>query len=169
MRIVSRPLYRARQMGWALRPRVTGNERSEAREVLGERLFPLFEGMDGPDQRHCFDVYVAARAAGCEDSEVLTAALIHDCGKAPDDIDGRIRLWHRVAYVALDTLAPWLLRRLVRRPGGLRLLGRHAKRGVEMAAALDTPREVLGLMLGMEDGDIQDERVRMLRRADDAA
>lgn len=169
MRIVSRPLYRARQMGWALRPRVTGNEWSEAREVLGERLFPLFEGMDGPDQRHCFDVYVAARSAGCEDSDVLTAALIHDCGKAPDGVDGRIRLWHRVAYVTLDTLAPWLLRRLVRRPGGLRLLDRHAERGVDMATSLGASSEVLGLMLGMDDRDAQDERVRLLRAADDAA
>lgn len=169
MRTVSRPLYRARQMGWALRPRVTDKECAEAREILGDRLSSLFEGMDGPDQRHCFDVYVAARAAGCEDSDVLSAALIHDCGKAPDDVDGRIRLWDRIAYVALHAAAPWLLRRLARRPGGLRLLDRHAERGVEMGAALGASREVLGLMRGMEDGDAEDERVRLLRAADDAA
>lgn len=169
MRIVSRPLYRARQVGWALRPRVTYEEHSEAREVLGERLFTLFEGMEGADQRHCFDVYRAARRAGCEDREALMAALVHDCGKAPDDADGRIRLWHRVTYVALGTAAPALLRRLARRPGGLRLLDRHAERGLEMAAALGASPDVLGLMQGMEDGDARDERVRLLRAADDAA
>jgi len=131
MRIVSRPLYRARQVGWALRPKVTGEERAEAREVLGDRLFPAFEGMDRADQRHCLDVYRAARRTGCEDRDVLTAALIHDCGKAPSTKDGRIRLWHRIAYVALGTVAPGLLRRLSRRPGGLRLLDSH--RGLEHA------------------------------------
>lgn len=169
MRIVSGPLYRVRQVGWALRPMVTEEERAEAREVLGERLFGLFEDMDGADQRHCFDVYRAARRAGCEDREALTAALIHDCGKAPDDEDGRIRLWHRVAYVALGTAAPWLRRRLTRQSGGLRLLDRHAERGLEMAAALSASPEVLALMEGMEGGDARDERVRLLRAADDAA
>ena len=168
MRIVSRPLYRARQVGWALRPKVTGEERAEAREVLGDRLFPAFEGMDRADQRHCLDVYRAARRTGCEDRDVLTAALIHDCGKAPSTKDGRIRLWHRIAYVALGTVAPGLLRRLLRRPGGLRLLDSHIERGMETAAARGASPDVLELMRGME-GEGGDERARLLRAADDAA
>ena len=169
MRIVSRALYRARQVGWALRPNVTDDERAVAREVLGESLSGLFEGMDGPDQRHCFDVYRAALKAGSQDKDVLIAALIHDCGKAQDTVDGRIRLWHRVAYVTLGVSAPGLRRRLVRRRGALRLLDRHAERGLEMAAALGAPAEVLRLMRAMEDGAPGDERVGLLRAADDAA
>lgn len=169
MRIVSRPLYRARQMGWALRPKVTEDERAEARAVLDKRLFGLFDAMDGADQRHCIDVYRAARKAGCEDRDVLTAALIHDCGKAPSPEDGRIRVWHRIIYVALHATAPSLLRRFARRPGGLRLLDRHAERGIEIAEAQGVTPEVLDLMRRMEDGADGDERVRLLRAADDAA
>src|SRR3989304_9782738 len=98
MRVVSRPLYRARQMGWALRPKVTEDERAEARALLDERLFGLFDAMDGADQRHCIDVYQAARKAGCEDRDVLTAALIHDCGKAPRPEDRRNRPCTRALY-----------------------------------------------------------------------
>jgi hypothetical protein len=169
MRIVSGPLYRARQVGWALRPGVGDAERTEAREVLDERLFALFEAMDAADQRHCIDVYRAARSAGCEDQEVLTAALIHDCGKAASAEDGRVRLWHRVAYVVLGTVAPRVLRRLARRPGGLRLLERHAERGLELAAANGASQGVLALVQGMEDGETSDERVLLLREADDLA
>jgi len=169
MRIVSKPLYRARQVGSALRPKVTDEERKEARRVLGDRLFALFGAMDGADQRHCLDVYNAARRAGCKDREALTAALIHDCGKAPSDEDGRIRLWHRVTYVVLEAIAPGMLRRLARRPGGLRLLDRHAERGIEIAEAHGATAEVLDLMRGMEDGETADEQVRLLRAADDAA
>ncbi len=168
MRIVSRPLYRARQAGWALRPRVNDKERAEAREALGDRLFALFEGMDGADQRHCIDVYRAVRGAGCADRDVLTAALIHDCGKAPNAEDGRIRLWHRIAYVALGAVAPGLLRPLLRRPRGLRLLDSHVGRGIEMAAAHGASPDVVALMRGME-GEGGDERARLLRTADDAA
>ena len=153
MRIVSRALYRARQVGWALRPNVTDEQSAEAAGVLGRRLFALFDAMEGPDQRHCFDVYRAALKAGSHDRDLLTAALIHDCGKAPSAEDGRIRLW----------------RRLVRRRGALRLLDRHAERGLKMAAAQGAPAEVLRLMRGMEDGAVADERVRLLRAADDAA
>ena len=169
MRIVSRALYRARQVGWALRPNVTSEERTEAADVLGERLFALFDEMEDPDQRHCFDVYRAALKAGSHDRDLLTAALIHDCGKAPSAEDGRIRLWHRVGYVALGRTTPGLLQRLAQRPGGLRLLDRHAERGLEMAAALGAPAEVLRLMRAMEDGDPGDERVGLLRAADDGA
>lgn len=169
MRIVSKPLYRARQVGWALRPRVTDEERKEARRVLGDRLFALFGAMDGADQRHCLDVYNAARRAGCEDREALTAALIHDCGKAPSVEDGRIRLWHRIIYVALHAAAPSLVQRFAKRPGGLRLLDRHAERGIEIAEAHGATPEVLDLMGGMENDATADERVRLLRAADDAA
>ncbi len=168
MRIVSRPLYRAQQVGWALRPKVTEEERAETREVLGEQLFALFGAMDSTDQRHCIDVYRAARRAGCEDSDALTAALIHDCGKAASAEDGRIRLWHRIAYVALEAVAPGLLRRLAGRPGGLRLLHTHVERGMEMAAARGASPDVLALMRGME-GESGDERAGLLRAAEDAA
>jgi len=165
--LLRRPIYRTRQVLWALRPNVTQGEAAEARAFLGDRLFAAFAAMDPADQRHCLDVYKALRALGCADTAALTAALIHDCGKAPDATDGRIRLWHRVGYVALGALAPRLLRRLAGRPGGLRLLDRHVERGVRIAQAHGAPPEVLDLIRGMEDGAEGDPRVRLLREADD--
>jgi len=142
---------------------------AEARSVLGEDLFPLFLAMEMSDQRHGVDVYREVRRIGCGDPEVLTVALIHDCGKARTAEHGRIHLWHRVLYVALDALAPSLLGRLARRTGGLRLLREHAERGLRLTAAYGASPEVLGLMRAMEDRDTEDERALLLRAADDRA
>lgn len=169
MSIARGPLYRARQVLWALRPHVTADELAEAESLLGAKLFEAFCAMDDGDKRHCIDVFSAARNAGCEDRAVLTAALIHDCGKASSREDGRIRLWHRIAYVALTTLSPGLVARMARRPGGMRLLHQHPERGLEIASALGAPADVLELMRRMEDKGDSDERVRLLQAADDAA
>jgi hypothetical protein len=64
-------------------------------------------------------------------------------------------------------VAPWLRRRLARRPGGLRLLERHVEHGLEIAQAHGASPGVLTLIRGMEDGAASDERVRLLREADD--
>ncbi len=162
-------MYRARQAGWALRSRVSDRDLAEVRDVLGDRLFALFEATESADRRHGFNVYREVRRAGCDDPDVLTVALIHDCGKAPSAEDGRIRLWHRVVYVALQAAAPSLLGRLAGRPGGLRLLRGHAERGICLAEAQGASPGVLRLMRAMEGRDSEDERVRLLRAADDRA
>jgi hypothetical protein len=169
MSIVSRPLYRARQVLWALWPHVTDRELAEAESFLGGDLFVAFRAMDDGDKRHCIDVFNAARNAGSEDRVVLTAALIHDCGKASSREDGRIRLWHRIAYVALTTVSSGLAARMARRPGGMRLLRQHSERGIEIASAHGAPADVLELMRRMEDKGDGDARVRLLQAADDAA
>lgn len=168
MSIVSRSLYRTRQVLWALRPKLAGHELAEAESFLGGDLFTAFRAMDDGDKRHCIDVFHAARSAGCEDRAVLTAALVHDCGKASSREDGRIRLWHRVAYVALTTVSPGLVARMARRPGGMRLLHQHSQRGLEIAGAHGATADVLELMRRMEDKGDGDERVRLLQAADDA-
>ena len=156
-------------MLWALRPKLAVHELAEAKSFLGDDLFTAFRAMDDGDKRHCIDVFNAARSAGCEDRAVLTAALIHDCGKASSREDGRIRLWHRIAYVALTTVSPGLVARMARRPGGMRLLHQHSERGLEIASAHGAPADVLELMRRMEDKGDGDERVRLLQAADDAA
>jgi hypothetical protein len=148
---------------------VSIDEITEARGVLGEHLFPLFLAMETSDQRHGVDVYRELRRVACHDPEVLTVALLHDCGKASTAEDGRIRLWHRVLHVALGAVAPPLLGRLARRPGGLRLLSEHAGRGLTLAEAHGASEEVLWLMRAMEDRETKDRRARSLRNADDRA
>ncbi len=161
----SRPLYRARQFLGALRPQLVEAELDEAAAVLGPQLRLLFESMSPRDQRHCLDVYRVLRSHGCEDPEVLAAALLHDCGKGR--MGGRrVRLWHRVAYVLLAAGAPGLLERAASR-GGLAVLHQHAERGAELAAALGAPAGVVELIREHEDRSHGDDRLRLLRAADD--
>jgi hypothetical protein len=164
----SRGLYRTRQFAQALRPRLSDGERQEARRVLGDGLVQLFDSMTVRDRRHCFDVYRALLARGCSDSDVLMAALLHDAGKgrlagAP------VHLWHRVAYVLLATAAPALLGKVVASGrGGLASLRQHSARGAALAEAFAAPSPVVELIARHEDAATGDERLRLLRIADDS-
>jgi hypothetical protein len=163
----SRALYRTRQFAQALRPRLSDGERQEARRVLGDGLVQLFDSMTVRDRRHCFDVYRALLARGCSDSDVLMAALLHDAGKgrlagAP------VHLWHRVAYVLLAAAAPALLERVVASGGGLASLHQHSARGAALAEAFAAPSPVVELIARHEDAATGDERLRLLRIADDS-
>jgi len=158
----ARPLYRARQFLGALRPRISAEEREDAAALLGERLLPLFDGMTPRDRRHCLDVHLALRRRGCQDKEVLLAALLHDAGKG-----GGVRLWQRVAYVLLEAASPRLLERLAER-WGLAALHRHAERGAELAVGAGAPPAVVELIRRHEERDAGDERSALLRAADDS-
>jgi putative nucleotidyltransferase with HDIG domain len=77
----------------------------------------------------------ALQREGHHDPALLRAALLHDVGKA-----GQLRLWHRVAVVLLEALAPTMLRRLADdRPHSWRYPFfahlHHARLGAERARA----------------------------------
>lgn len=161
----SRAWYRVRQLFAGLRSRVGSVEREEARALLGDPLYGLFESMSLRDQRHCLNVYGALLVGGCRDSDLLKAALLHDAGK------GRlasveVRLWHRVSYVALAAVRPALLPRLSR-GGGLAVIRHHAERGAALAETLAAPESVVQLIRRHEERRSSDERLRWLREADD--
>jgi len=163
-----RAVYRARQFFGALRPRVRRSELRSAAEVLGPELTPLFLSMSRRDQRHCLDVCEKLRAWGCEESDVLTAALLHDAGKG-SMAGGRVRLWHRVAFVLLEAGAPGMIRPLSRYSRGLRALRRHGERGVVLVEALGGAPEVVRLLREMERREAVDSRAVLLREADEGA
>jgi hypothetical protein len=165
--LLERVLYRCRQFFAALRPRIDEGNRAEAAEFLGEPLFQLFDSMAVRDQQHCFQVYRTLRDRGCGDRHLLTAALLHDAGKGR--LSGaRVRLWHRVAYVALAAGTPGLLRRIARGRGGLACIHEHAQRGAMLAEALGAPARVVELILLHEERGLQDEAHLQLRLADDS-
>jgi hypothetical protein len=166
--MASRPLYRARQFFGALQPRVRRSELRAARELLGPQLTPLFLSMSRRDQRHCLDVCATLRTWGCEDGDVLTAALLHDAGKG-SMAAGRVRLWHRVTYVLLEAGAPSMIRPLSRYSRGLRALRRHGERGVMLVEALGGPAEVVRLLREMERSGTADSRALLLREADESS
>src|SRR5579862_4751313 len=89
---------------------------ADDRAILDATLPPggraLFATMSLNDQRHSLSVYRALRARGCDDAEMLAAALLHDSGKG----NGRVRLWVRPPFVLLRRFAPGVLRWLVRQP-----------------------------------------------------
>lgn len=156
-----RPLYRTRQFLGALRPAVAEDELAETERFLGPQLFALFHSMMLRDQRHSIDVYHLLYGQGCTDSDVLSAALLHDVGK------GQIRLWERVAYVMTDTVARPLLPRF---GSGLARLRDHATLGAERLAAAGASSELVRLVAEHEGRRIppSDVPLRLLRAADDA-
>jgi hypothetical protein len=166
--MLARPVYRTRQFIGALNPRIRRRELREVKERLGPQLMPLFETMLRRDQRHCIDVYSKLREWGCDDGDVLTAALLHDAGKG-SMAGGRVRLWHRVAFVLLEAGAPQLIRPLSRRSRGLRALRDHGKRGAVLAEAFGAPDDVVRLLREMERAGTDDARARLLREADEVS
>lgn len=93
--------YRVQQFFSALQARVPPAEVAALRHALPPAGLSLFRQMPAADQRHSLDVYAALQRAGYHDPDLLAAALLHDVAKA-----GHIRIWHRVALVLLNSVAP---------------------------------------------------------------
>ncbi|NPA92448.1 MAG: hypothetical protein GXO56_02055 [Chloroflexi bacterium] len=94
--------YRVRQFWEALRPRVSPTALAEARAHLPHGLWRLFQEMPPEEQAHALRVFQRLKARGCTDPDVLTAALLHDVGKALQ----RPRLWERVVVVLAQRCCP---------------------------------------------------------------
>src|SRR5688500_19718426 len=100
------------------------------------------------DRRHGLDVAERLLTAGLDDSDLLAAALLHDAAKGH-----RMRLWHRVAGVLLEALAPSVLRRVAnpdpsswRHPFHLYL--HHQPMSADLATGADLPRRVGAFIRG---------------------
>lgn len=100
-------MHRVAQFVAHVRARVGPDEEAFARRVLPATAAPAFETMPVADRRHALDVAAALLAAGHDSPDLLAAALLHDAAKG-----ARMRLWHRVAGVLLESLAPRLLHRI---------------------------------------------------------
>ena len=137
-----RARYRAWQFMHGLRPSLAPREIEDARAHLSPPEFALFLDAEARDRRHSVDLFEALRAAGAGKSE-LVAALVHDVGK------GRIRTWHRVAFVLLRTTplagrleveagAPW--------QQALWRLRHHARLGAERLEVAGSDERVVELV-----------------------
>jgi hypothetical protein len=99
--------HRVGQFIGHLTARVDPGEIERARQLLPDTAWALFAGMPTADRRHALDVAARLAAAGQRDPDLLAAALLHDAAKGH-----RMRLWHRVAGVLLEAVAPRALARL---------------------------------------------------------
>jgi hypothetical protein len=135
--VLVRALYRVGQVWRNIAPRpLDAMDHAILAAHLDTEARRLFATMSRADQRHSLDVFAALRACGHEDADLLTAALLHDCGKGA----GRVRLWVRPPIVLLRAFAPALLEWLTRAPDpwwrrSFYFAWRHAEVGADLAAA----------------------------------
>lgn len=87
---------------------LSAQDRAEVVRWLPSQAILLFEGMSVADQQHCLRVCRNLQADGCEERDLLAAALLHDVGKG----EGRVPFWTRPAIVIGKRYAPQLLSRL---------------------------------------------------------
>ena len=90
---MARPLYRSRQVWHALRPSIDDDELALACALLSGAQARIFFSMQRRDQRHALEVFRRLRMSGAVDCHLLTAALLHDCGK------GAVPVWLRILQV----------------------------------------------------------------------
>jgi hypothetical protein len=147
-----------------LRARVLEAERSELATWLTPAQLAVFDGMHVADRRHGLDVLAALRASGATDRDLLTAGLLHDCGKGPS-----VLLVHRVAWSLGQRYGEWIWRWSSRLPTfrlGLERLRRHAERSAAVAAEAGcTPRTVE--LIRLQENPV-DQAGELLRAADEA-
>ncbi len=160
-------MHRVGQLVAHVRARVEPEEEALVHRILSERGVALFESMPVADRRHGIDVAERLLRSGQDDGDLLAAALLHDAAKGH-----RMRLWHRVAGVLLEALAPSLLRRVAspdptswRHPFHLYL--HHQPMSADLAAGAGLAPRVGAFIRGeVADADVQ--LLRALSRADDA-
>ena len=111
---IERIRYRVGQFTGSLLYRVPADERAILALWLPPRAAELFRRMPRRDQRHSLDVFYTLRSAGCEQPDLLAAALLHDVGKTIQP-GRRLRMGHRVLVVLLQAVSrgePSLVERL---------------------------------------------------------
>jgi hypothetical protein len=160
---LARALYRTRQVAHALNPRVDDAGLAWVRSMLNGGESQLFFAMQKRDQRHALEVAGRLRAQGVDDTDLLKAALLHDCGK------GDVPVWLRIAKVlnpsfvrdaGNDGSTGWR--------GAAYRLTHHPEIGANFVRAAGSSETVAALVRGHAPaGD--EGRLALLLAADDAS
>jgi putative nucleotidyltransferase with HDIG domain len=165
---LGRSIHLVRRFFRALRARVDPAERQVITDNLTQAQQRLFWGMMVEDQRHCLDVFYTLKRRGCEDPDLLLAALLHDIGK------GDVRLWHRVLYVLLRAGPTGLTLRLAQPNGAgwrraLASINEHGRRGAALAQEAGAPPAVVELIRNHQRKRLPDRRAALLRTAEESS
>lgn len=113
----------------------------------------------GADERHAMRTAEILRALGA-DEELVAAGLLHDLAKPRET-----RLWHRVAGVLLERLAPRIRERLAAGDGVFARYIDHPRRGAEEARRRGASERVVRLIARHHERPA-DADARLLQRAD---
>ncbi len=111
------------------------------------------------DTRHAERTAALLRELGA-DEELILAGLLHDRGKP-----SRTKLWHRVAAVLLDRLAPRLRARLAKGESTFAVYLDHARRGAAQAQIEGRSPRVVRLIRNHHEPPRENDE-RLLARAD---
>ena len=165
--MLARITYRGRQFFNIASTRIKDEEREATKLLLNPAQQELFCRMTALAQRHCLNVYHTLREGGCEDGDLLRAALLHDVGKE------EVGLSHRVACVVLRRMSPAFLERLADdRPGGWRygLYANlhHPQRGADLVEATGASATTVDLIRSHQDKGSGNPKLLVLQRADEA-
>ena len=163
--------YRIQQGVRGLLSRFQAEDDEPARAYLAPKPWSLYARMDKADRAHCLRVFTWLHAQGEDDPDLLTAALLHDVGKAA----AQIGVWHRSIKVLLKRLAPDRWQSLSRPtdPNSLRypfyVLDVHPLLGSRMAAKVGCSKTTVWLIRNHEiEPDQNDPRYPLMRALQDA-
>ena len=167
-RAALRVIYRARQFWEAVHPRLDPAALEAAEALLPDGLWRLFRQMPPSEQAHALRVFRRLQALGCADPDLLTAALLHDVGKALR----HPRLWERVAVVLAHRCCPRRARQWGEgEPKGWRrpfvLAARHPAWGAALAAEAGASERTVALIRQHHTRDLHDAGLALLQEADE--
>lgn len=154
---------RTRQFFHALAAPFIHLDHQEINRLLTPELAVLFYRLSPSERSHSVRVLKSLRAEGCDDPELLAAALLHDVGKSRF----RLRLYERVIIVLADRFAA------VDFPGNTRgrlalvrkVAHEHPQWGAEMVLEAGASELVAWLVENHQadvDADAQEHRFRLL-------
>ena len=164
---------RVRQVIESLSASVSSDDCRFVRSCLTPRLVELFQRLSTSDQSHAIAVARGLQRQGVGEADILQAALLHDVGKALV----RVRLWHRIAKVLAEAMAPgrdWCGPRpsAVSWHYALWVLAHHPELGADLAAAAGAGPRVVELIRWHQSGEgapaVLRPDLERLRRLDNA-
>ena len=133
-------LHQVRQQLGFVAP-LSADDHAEVARWLPASAIALFQEMSVADQQHSLRVCRGLQARGCEERDLLAAALLHDVGKGQK----RVPFWTRPIVVIGKRCTPGLLSDLAIYPhegmtgtgwrGALGYAWYHAEVAAELAAA----------------------------------
>jgi hypothetical protein len=158
----TRILHRLRQFGDVLFYQPQPEDYHAVEELLSTSLFELFTSLPPAEQRHGLIIYQMLAALGYTDASLLTAALLHDAGKACYPL----RLWERVWAVLVGHYLPELAARWsLGSPVGLKralvVAVRHAEWGAQMSAEHGADPLVVEVIRRHQDKNEYDKNKRV--------